>query len=309
MRRGAIPGAGCLGIALLLAVGLVPPAGATKLHLRDSVLAVECHWVRSDGLIVIRNGVAMRVPHEDVVEVELEDPPAPAGACPALAPEPLLTLGASAPPSPGPAPPPALAPPAPALPEERALTEDQRRHLAQLRALASATARAYRMPAPVGISVMALASTNLESLAGVGIAYTPGRLWVDPGLLGAWYADALVARTLAYELLPPVVQAASMADYERRQRQRDLDANAKAVEILARARAWPERVALQAVYEWLAATHRAVVAGQVRLRGGQPEPCDQIRDLLGRFPAERGWTASLECAPRSGGGSGRVRPA
>lgn len=304
MRPGTVPGAGGLGVALLLALAPVPPTGAAKLHLRDSVLAVECHWIRSDGLIVIRSGVAMRVPHEDVVEVEIDEVPAPPGACPAVAPEPMLTLGAS-PPPPGAAVP---APAGPLPPEEQSLTEDQRRHLAHLRALAAATGRVYRVP-PAGLSVMALASTNLESLAGVGVAHRPGHLWVEPALLGAWYQDALIARTLAYEVLPPVRAAASMADYERRQRQRDLDANAKAVEILSRAQARSERMALQAVYEWLAGMHRAVVAGQVKLPGGQPEPCEQIRDLLGRFPGERGWTAGLECAPRSGGGPGSVRPA
>ncbi|MGH7672218.1 MAG: hypothetical protein ACREMC_04920, partial [Gemmatimonadales bacterium] len=29
---------------------------------------------------------------------------------------------------------------------------------------------------------------------------------------------------------------------------------------------------------------------------GHRPPCDEIADLLGRFPRQRGWTASLECA-------------
>ena len=31
---------------------------------------------------------------------------------------------------------------------------------------------------------------------------------------------------------------------------------------------------------------------------GHRPPCDEIADLLGRYPQQRVWTAGLECAPR-----------
>ena len=37
---------------------------------------------------------------------------------------------------------------------------------------------------------------------------------------------------------------------------------------------------------------------RLNLSGHKP-PCEEIADLLARYPEERAWTATLECAPDS----------
>jgi len=92
------------------------------------------------------------------------------------------------------------------------------------------------------------------------------------------------------------LSGSSSLELGREQELRELDANAKAVEILTRA-GRTEEAALRLVYDHLLSFQRAMRGGSVVLPWGHRPPCDEIRDLLERFPAHAVGTASLECAP------------
>ena len=91
---------------------------------------------------------------------------------------------------------------------------------------------------------------------------------------------------------------ATNAARRREVEQRELDANAKAVEILAWVREVPEDQALRMVYSYLLNVHRRLLRSPGEDLLGHRPPCDEIADLLGRYPRQLAWTAGLECAPR-----------
>lgn len=266
--------------------------GAT-LHLRSGMLAIECHWTAEDAVIVTRGGVAIRVPRDEVVRIEEAPPTEP---CPAAAPSPTMTLGAPPPVVPqattprGPlAPPPDV--PLPAA--EASLTAAQRRSLADVRQMVNGFISEYKPPLTVEVVVMPLASTNLASLANVGVSYSLGRLHVDPRLLDAPTPDPIIAKVLALQLAPRIRSYTSLDDYQRQQRQQSFEANAKAVEILVRVKGWTERAAVHNVQAWLLALHMRGITPQ----SGQPTPCEQILDLLARFPEHRQGSGEPSCGP------------
>jgi hypothetical protein len=56
------------------------------------------------------------------------------------------------------------------------------------------------------------------------------------------------------------------------------------------------------MYDYLAGVQWALDRyPRLNLRGHK-SPCEEIADLLARFPRQRAWTASLECAPADFGG-------
>ena len=283
---------GFLVMALLF--GPFARAEGATLHLRNGMLAIECHWAAEDDVIVTRGGVAIRVPRDEVVRIEEAPPTDP---CPAAAPPPTMTLGAPAAPASPPATPPRSVPaPLPDMPlsaAEASLTAAQRRALADIRQLAQGFVGEYKPPGTVEVVVMSLASTNLASLANVAVSYSLGRLHVDPRLLGAPTQDPLIAKVLALQLAPRIRSFDSLDDYQRQQRQQSFEANAKAVEILVRVKGVTEREAVQSVHMWLLALH---VRG-VTPPSSQPTACEQILDLLARFPEHRQSTGGLSCGP------------
>lgn len=107
--------------------------------------------------------------------------------------------------------------------------------------------------------------------------------------------DVLIAATLGSLILRAPSKATSLADYERERQQAIKESNAKAVEILVRVQGVQEPEALHTVYVWLLTRHRAGSAGQAA--AAALTPCDQIRDLLARFPQHREWSPKPECAP------------
>ena len=172
------------------------------------------------------------------------------------------------------------------------LTPAQDRSLDEVRAFADETARRYgREPIHV------LVSHNPDSPVG---SYRRGFFAVNRLVLGSEFRDAIVAHELAYYVLghdAPLVGATG--DARRREvEQRELDANAKAVEILAGVRAVPEDQALRMVYSYLLNVHRRLQRSPGEDLLGHRPPCDEIADLLGRYPQQLVWTAGLECAPR-----------
>jgi hypothetical protein len=171
------------------------------------------------------------------------------------------------------------------------LTPAQQRGAEEVRALADATARAYRVPR-IGVIVG-------DNVDGVGGTYRRGLFTVTTSMLTSRHRDSIVAHELAHYLLDhdrPLAGTLAV-DWQREQELRELQANAKAVEILTRVRRLPEEQALSLVYDHLLSFNRLLAERRTVIPWGHRPPCAEIADLLGRFPRHGAWTAGLECAP------------
>jgi hypothetical protein len=170
------------------------------------------------------------------------------------------------------------------------LTPTQNRSLDEVRAFAEATARTYGLP-PIHV----LVSHNPDSPVG---GFRRGFFYVNQLVLGSEYRDAIVAHELGHYVLghdAPLM--GSTPEARRRDReQRELDANAKSVEILERVKHVPEDDALHTVYSYLLNVHRRLQRSPGEDLLGHRPPCDEIADLLARFPHQLVWTGRLECA-------------
>jgi hypothetical protein len=171
------------------------------------------------------------------------------------------------------------------------LTPAQDRSLDEVRAFADETARRYGLP-PIHV----LVSYNPESPVG---SYRRGFFAVNRLVLGSEFRDAIVAHELAHYVLghDVALPGATPAIRRREREQRELDANAKSVEILAAVRKVPEDQALRMVYSYLLNVHRRLKRAPGEDLLGHRPPCDEIADLLARYPQQLVWTSSLECAP------------
>jgi hypothetical protein len=173
-----------------------------------------------------------------------------------------------------------------------AMTPAQNRSLDEVRAFADDTARIYGLP-----QIHVLVSHNPESPVG---SYRRGFFAVNELVLRSEFRDAIVAHELAHYVLghdAALTGATPEARLLERQ-QRELDANAKSVEILTRVRGVPEDQALRMAYSYLLNVHRRLERSPGEDLLGHRPPCEEIADLLARYPAQLTWTASLECAPR-----------
>ena len=59
----------------------------------------------------------------------------------------------------------------------------------------------------------------------------------------------------------------------------------------------PEDQALRMAYSYLLNVHRRLQRSPGEDLLGHRPPCEEIADLLARYPAQLTWTARLECAP------------
>jgi hypothetical protein len=171
------------------------------------------------------------------------------------------------------------------------LTPAQQRGAEEVRALADATARAYRVP-----RIAVVVGPNVE---GVGGTYRQGLFTITTSMLTSRHRDSIVAHELAHYLLGhdrPLAGTLAI-EWQREQELRELEANAKAVEILARVRRLPEEQAVSLVYDHLLSFHRLVEARRTVIPWGHRAPCVEMADLLGRFSTHATWTTGLECAP------------
>ena len=117
--------------------------------------------------------------------------------------------------------------------------------------------------------------------------------------LSSTFRDAIVAHELAHYVLghDAPLSGASSGELARDYQQRELDANVKGVEILVRAAGFGEARALRTMYDYLAGVQWALERyPRMNLRGHKV-PCEEIADLLVRYPRQRAWTATLQCAP------------
>jgi len=171
------------------------------------------------------------------------------------------------------------------------LSPGQDRSLDEVRAFAEETARRYGLE-PIHV----LVSHNPDSPVG---SYRRGFFAVNRLVLGSEFRDAIVAHELAHYVLGhDAPLAGATPDARRREReQRELDANARSVEILAWVREVPEDQALRMVYSYLLNVHHRLQRRPGEDLLGHRPPCEEIADLLGRYPRQLGWTRSLECAP------------
>jgi len=171
------------------------------------------------------------------------------------------------------------------------LTPAQDRSLEEVRAFADATAHRYGL-----LPIHVLVSHNPESPVG---SYRRGFFAVNELVLRSEFRDAIVAHELAHYVLGHDAPLAGVTQDARRREveQRELDANAKAVEILAWVRQVPEDQALRMVYSYLLNVHRRLQRSPGEDLLGHRPPCDEIADLLRRYPQQLVWTAGLECAP------------
>ncbi|HEY3099528.1 MAG TPA: ImmA/IrrE family metallo-endopeptidase [Methylomirabilota bacterium] len=177
------------------------------------------------------------------------------------------------------------------------LTPAEEQAVAEVRAIADDTARVY------GVSrISVLVGSNID---GVGGSYRRGLFTVSTPMLRSRHRDSVVAHELAHYLLghDRPLSGALALDWQREQERRELDANAKAVEILVRVRGFREEQAMSLIYDHLLAFNRLVVAERTVIPWGHRPPCEEIADLLGRFPAHRAWTSGLPCAPAATGAS------
>jgi hypothetical protein len=176
------------------------------------------------------------------------------------------------------------------------LTPAQQRGADEVRAMADEVARVYGMR-----RISVVMGDNME---GVGGTYRHGLFTITTAMLTSRHRDSIVAHELAHYLLGhdrPLAGTLSL-DWQREQELRELEANAKAVEVLVRVRRLSEQEALSVVYEHLLAFNRLVVARRTVIPWGHRAPCEEIADLLGRFPTHRAWSTGLECAGNDVGG-------
>ena len=172
------------------------------------------------------------------------------------------------------------------------LTPVEQNYLEEVRRFTEAAGRVYGRRPP---HVTAGGANNPSQ----GGGYRSGYLYVTPSMLGSEHRDSLVAHELGHWLLNhdtalsrQFERPMTQGEWGRMVEPMEMDANAKAVEILVRVRGYPEASALRLVYLHLESAHRR----GVDLLGHAPA-CEEIRDLLRRFPQHVSTTRSWTCAP------------
>lgn len=132
-------------------------------------------------------------------------------------------------------------------------------------------------------------------VAGEGGSFRGGMITVSDRVILHPHREALMAHELAHYLLDHHLDQKtfpSLREYYEWQRPREVEANTKAVEILQRVKEVSERDAFKLFHDFLLAIHRSGSS----LPTHHPA-CEEIGDLVKRFPAQWWWTKDLECAP------------
>jgi uncharacterized protein DUF955 len=175
------------------------------------------------------------------------------------------------------------------------LTRAQRESAAEVRALADRTAYLYGLP-PIHL----LVTHNPNDPPG---SFRRGYFAVSSITLSSTFRDAIVAHELGHYVLghDQPLRGATSEEQERDYQQRELDANAKGVEILIRVARFSETRALRTMYDYLAGVQWALDRYPRMDLRGHKSPCQEMADLLTRFPQQRRFTVPLDCAPAESG--------
>jgi hypothetical protein len=178
------------------------------------------------------------------------------------------------------------------------LGPDEETSLQQIRDFVGATAERYRMVAPLEVSVVSwVGSGSVPQYASSPAVYTRGGLYLNRRLLRASNRDLVIATALAYEMLRAPSKATSLAERDRERAQIVRDGHARAVDILVQVKGLSEEAALEQMYAWLVAIHRAAPASSRPAEPGRVPACELIADLLRRFPRGSERFTGRECAP------------
>jgi hypothetical protein len=176
------------------------------------------------------------------------------------------------------------------------LSAEEEASLQEIREFARATAQRYRMVALLEVSVASwVGSDALPQYASAPAVYTRGALYLNRRVLRASNRDLVIAKSLAYETLRAPTKATTLAERERERAQLDLDSNARTVDILVQVKGLSEDAAVEQMYAWLLAIHRTAGAGSRPPRPGSITVCDEIADLLRRYPGLAARYAGREC--------------
>jgi hypothetical protein len=176
------------------------------------------------------------------------------------------------------------------------LTPDEEASLREIHDFVQATAARYRMLAPLAVSVAPWVGTGaLPQYAGAPAVYSGGSLYLSRRLLTASNRDVVIAKALAYEMLRAPSRATTLAERDRERATASLESNPRAVAILVEVGGLTEETALEQMYSWLLAIHRS--AARRAPPPGGVSACDEIGDLLRRYPGVRERFTGRECAP------------
>ena len=164
------------------------------------------------------------------------------------------------------------------------LTPAQEAGLADVKAFVDAAARAYQVQPP------ALMVADHAGDATAGAVYRRGVIIFTSRMLTSPSRDEATAHELGHYMLRHDQPSSRTPEEIEHQ------ANIEAVLILETVKGVSEEAALREVVAALDRTHRAVKAG-AGLARGHAHPCEEIRAVVVAYPAQRWWTAALECAP------------
>jgi hypothetical protein len=164
------------------------------------------------------------------------------------------------------------------------LTPAQEAGLADVKAFVDAAARSYRVQPP------AIMVGDHAGEATAGAIYRRGVIVFTSRMLTSASRDKVTAHELAHYFLRHDQPSSRTPEEIEHQ------ANIEAVRILQVVKGMSEEAAVREVIEALARLHRAVKSGSPIARG-HAHPCEEIRAVAAAYPAQRAWTARLECAP------------
>jgi hypothetical protein len=177
------------------------------------------------------------------------------------------------------------------------LTEQQSGRLKEAQDIADRTTKLYGMP---GVTVFVNEGLSPNASAG----YAPSHRWIL--LRRSTLEDSSFIPVLAHELGHVTLGHSqtvdrgvdgrplkTMADYRRALQQRELDANARGVEIMVRVMKKTEPDAVMAVASFLVGANASREGRAVGLPQAHMHPCDQLMDLVIRFPGD--WTREVKC--------------
>ena len=165
-----------------------------------------------------------------------------------------------------------------------ALTPEQEAGLAEVQSFVEAAARTYNVQPP------AIMVADHAGDATFGAVYRRGVIVFTSRMLTHPSRDEATAHELAHYLLRHDQPSSRTPEDTEHQ------ANIEAVRILETVKRMSETMALREVVAALEHNHRAVKSGGPIARG-HAHPCEEIRVVVAAYPAQRAWTATLECAP------------